>query len=374
MSQIIYKAFKTRIYPTEEQIIYFNKCFGVSRFAYNWFLNEQKINYKNNTQMSWKQSRDKFMNYRNQIPWIFEIKSRVYRYAQGDLMEAYDRFFKGKSNQPKFKSKKKKNKQSFSTDICKILNKNLFYIVGSNFNNKGYKNNRIKIKTSEDISWLKNIFKIIISKQNNIYYVSFNYKEIVEEKDLYQNNFTKTVGIDLGLKTFATQSDNKITKLPKQKIIKIENKIKVFQRVLSKKQRGSKNYYKVKTKLNKCYQKITNIKTDFLHKYTTWLCKNYKIIKIEDLNISGWLKNHKLTKSTSRSSLGTFRSMLNYKTQWYDSNLIIIDKWYASSKICSKCGNKKDKLKLSERVYICDKCELKMDRDLNAAINISLFK
>ena len=226
------------------------------------------------------------------------------------------------------------------------------------------------IKTSEDISFLKDkqIFQITILYDKLNYYVSFQYKDLKENE--YNNHNYDKVGIDVGLKTFAVQSDNKISKLPKRKIIKIEKRINKLNKILSKKQKGSNNYNKVRIKLNKCYKRITNIRRDFLNKYTTWLCKNYKEIHIENLNINGMLKNHKMAKAISRSSFDKFKWKLEYKSKFYDNKIVLVDTWYASSKICHCCGNKKKSLKLSDRVYVCDKCGYIQDRDLNAALNI----
>ncbi len=198
-------------------------------------------------------------------------------------------FYKNKTKHlPKFKSKKN-SKQSFGLNRCIVnvsnnkmspykkyynrFNGYIFYIAGKKISQKDKgKMNGYFIKTSENISFLKNkkIFNITISYDNTNYWVSFNYKE--EQNDIYNNHKKDIVGIDLGLKTFAIQSDNKKSFLPKQKIIKIEKRINKFNQILSKKQKDSNNYNKVKTKLNKCYKKITFIMNDFLHKYTTWLC------------------------------------------------------------------------------------------------------
>jgi putative transposase len=224
--------------------------------------------------------RKEFNNLRQiEFPFVLEVNNRIYGSAIGNADDAYKRFFKKQTKFPKYKSKKD-NKQSFSSDRCliTILDSNrrykkykslfdgyIFYISGKdNHNNDmiGY-----FIKTSENISFLQNkqIYQITISYDNLNYYVSFNYKEM--KNNIYNNHKYDKVGIDLGLKTFATQSDGKISKLPKQKIIKIEKRIKKLQRILSKKEKGSNNYNKVKTKLNKCYKRIANIRKDFLNKY-----------------------------------------------------------------------------------------------------------
>jgi putative transposase len=192
---------------------------------------------------------------------------------------------------------------------------------------------------------------------------------------IYNNNHSKsTIGIDLGLKIYATQSDGLITEFPKQRIITLENKIKKLQQILSNKQYNSNNYKKLLKKLNKLYKKIHNITFNFLNKYTTWLCKTYSEIHIENLNIQSMLKNHRMSKAIQRSCFYTFRNMLEYKSKLYNCNLIIIDRYFASSKICHNCGNKKQKLKLSDRIYKCDKCGYEEDRDLNAALNIRDWK
>ncbi len=269
---------------------------------------------------------------------------------------------------------KKNNKQSFSLDRCTIYghynkekyNDYIFYIAGGDNIKRG---KGFYIKTSENISFLKNkkIFQITISYDKLNYYVSFSYKE--EKNNIYNDYEKDIVGIDLGLKTFAVQSDNRISKIPKQKILKLEKRINKLNQILSEKEKDSNNYNKVRTKLNKCYKKITFIMNDFLHKYTTWLCKTYKVIKIEDLNISGMLKNKRLAKSIARCCFYNFRSFLEYKSKFYNNNLIIIDRYYPSSKRCHCCGNIKKDLKLSDRIYKCS-CGYENDRDLNAALNI----
>lgn len=370
-NQIIYKAFKTKIYPTKERIEYFNKCFGISRFAYNWYLNKMQEYYQLEIKKSFYELRKEFNECRElEFPFVLEVNSRVYGSALGNADTAYKMFFKKITKYPKFKSKKN-IKQSFSLDRCKIIDNNVFSITGEKIVGK---QNKYRIKTSENISFLKNkqVFLCTISYDGINYYVSFNYKE--QQNKLYNKHKYDIVGIDLGLKTFAIQSDNKIAKLPKQKIIKIEKKIKKLNQILSKKQYNSNNYNKVKTKLNKNYKKITSIKNDFLHKYATYLCKNYKTIKIEDLHVSNMMKNKRLAKSVQRSNFYEFRYMLEYKSKIYNNELIVIDMWYASSKTCHSCGNKKKDLKLSDRIYHCDKCGYINDRDLNAALNIRDYK
>lgn len=365
---IMNKGFKTKIYPTNEQIKYFNKCFGIRRLAYNWTLNKINENLKTKTLKQFKFGVEFNRLRETEFPFIFEVNNRVYKYAIEDCKKCYYDKSKGF---PKFKSKKNPV-QSFTTDL--IQNKkfnitNKTFTIKRNDSKKHLDNNKyLTIKTSESIKFLKNkkITGLSISYENNDYYVSFNYQTSTIE---YNNHKYDKIGIDLGLKTFSTQSDSKVSKLPKQ--IKIlEKKIEKQQSKMDKKVKNSNNYMKTKCKFNKLNKKLKNIRKDFLHKYTTYLTKTYKNIAIEDLKISNMNKNHNLAKSINRNSFYTFRSMLEYKVKWYNSNLVIVDQWYPSSKLCSICGNKKKDLKLSDRVYICDCCGSKMDRDLNASINL----
>ena len=221
----IYKSFKTRIYPTKEQIEYFNKCFGISRFAYNWYLENNQKYYEEGNRKSFYELRKEFnqLKYQKDYKWLLETNNKIMDCALGSANDAFKRFFNKQCNYPKYKSKHN-FKQSFASCRCIIYsnyshfkkNKRLFdgkhfYISGKQENRKC---NGYFIKTKEDIWFLKDkeIKLITILKENNEYYVSFAYKDNIN----YINNSTKKVGIDIGIKTFATQSDDKISQLPKR--------------------------------------------------------------------------------------------------------------------------------------------------------------
>lgn len=318
------------------------------------------------------------------LSFIFNVNSRVWRQAIGDANQAYEKFFNKVCNLPK-KRTKKDEKQTFSTERFTIKSNKSFRISGANVIGSGKRVGYI-IKTAENISFLKdlNVYRVTISYDKVNYYVSFDYK--ILKIDFYKNYENQIrfyyprkqiVGIDLGLKTYAVQSDGKVAIFPKKKILKLEKKIRKVQSIMSKKYNKtkkpweqSKNYYRMKTKFNKLQKRKTNITNDFLDKYTTWLVTHYQVIKIEDLKIKNMIKNHKLAKAISRCCFYRFRCMLDYKCKLYGSQLIIIDQFYPSSKLCYCCGNKKQKLSLGERKYICEKCGHEMDRDYNAALNI----
>lgn len=179
----------------------------------------------------------------------------------------------------------------------------------------------------------------------------------------------KSVGVDLGLKSFAILSDNTVIdniKFFREK----QSEIAKIQRYLSRKRKGSNRYIKNKLKIARLHNRIANRRHYFLHNVTTFLVDNYDVICIEDLNVSGMLSNHKLSKAISDTSFSMFRSMLEYKCDWYGKELVVIDRFFPSSKTCSKCGWKKEDLTLSDRVFKCENCGIEINRDLNAAINI----
>lgn len=179
----------------------------------------------------------------------------------------------------------------------------------------------------------------------------------------------KEVGIDLGIKEFATLSDGIVIDNPKY-LRENQSKISRIQKYMSRKTKGSNRWHKNRLKIARLHNKVSNRRLWFLHNLTTYLVNNYDTICIEDLNVSGMVKNHKLASSISDASFSLFRTLLEYKCEWYGKTLSVIDRFYPSSKTCSNCGWKKDDLSLSDRTFACGNCGIKIDRDLNAAINI----
>ena len=179
------------------------------------------------------------------------------------------------------------------------------------------------------------------------------------------------VGVDLGVKTLATLSDGTVIENPRL-LRKSERRLKMAQKALSRKAMGSKRCAKARAKVARIHAHVANQRQDAIHKATTWLASTYSEICIEDLNAVGMVKNHHLAKAVSDAAFGEFRRQLEYKTARTGARLHVVDRWYPSSKTCSKCGRVKAKLSLAERTYRCDGCGLVMDRDLNAAINIKV--
>lgn len=351
------KAFKYRIYPNKSQQILFAKTFGCVRVI--WNANVESFN-----------SYDKDANPKPKIitksdlitdkPWLNEISAAAIQQKIRDFQETSKQFFsktrKKRIGRPSFK--KKSGIQSYRLPNQK-------FSLGDN-----------KIRL-EKIGWVKMRVDRAIPDELKIlsctismnccgqYFVSV----LVETLILHKHKTGKMVGIDLGLKSFATLSgsvviDNiKFFREKQSEIVKI-------QRHLSRKKKGSNRYRKNKLRIARLHNKIANKRNYFLHSVTTYLADNYDVICIEDLNVSGMLSNHKLAKAISDTSFYQFRSMLEYKCNWYGKELVVIDRFYPSSKTCSKCGWKKEDLTLSDRVFKCENCGMEIDRDLNAAINI----
>ena len=209
--------------------------------------------------------------------------------------------------------------------------------------------------------------RMTVSRRAGRWYASLT----VERDDKPVTNPPKggAVGVDLGVKNLATLSDGTVVENPRP-LKKSERKLKKAQQELSRKTKGSNRRAKAKAKVTRLHAHVANQRLDGLHKFTTWLSRKYSDISIEDLHVAGMVKNHRLAKSIADAAFGEFRRQLEYKTDRTGATLHVVDRWFASSQTCSKCGSVKAKLSLSERTYRCDSCGLAMDRDLNAAINI----
>ena len=366
--KIIKKAYKFRIYPTLEQVIFFLKNFGCVRKVYNLMLDDRKKSYEEYKSTGIKTEYPTPAKYKEEYPYLKEVDSLALANAQLNLEKAFKNFLKNKDfGFPKYKCKSNPV-QSYTTN-----NQNTIYIKDSYIKLPKLKS-LVKIKLHREI---KGIIKSVTISKNSLdhYFVSILCEEEIEE--LPKTN--KNIGIDLGIKEFATMSD--CTKVENLKLSKeYEKKLKREQRKLSrrcklakdsdKKLSDSKNYQKQKKKVAKIHNKIRNKRKDFVNKLSTKIINNHDIICIEDLNIKGMLKNHKLAKSISDVSWSEFVRQLEYKANWYGRKIVKVPTFYPSSKTCSSCGNIKETLTLSERIYHCEYCGLEVDRDYNASINI----
>ena len=211
------------------------------------------------------------------------------------------------------------------------------------------------------------VLRMTVSRHAGRWYASLTVER--EDKPVTRAPKGGAVGIDLGVKTLATLSDGTVIANPRY-LRKSERRLKRAQKALSRKTMGSNRRAKARAKVARIHARVANQRGDAMHKATTWLASTYSDISIEDLNAAGMVKNHHLAKAVSDAAFGEFRRQLEYKTAHSGATLHVVDRWFASSKTCSKCGRVKAKLSLAERVYRCDGCGLVMDRDLNAAVNI----
>ena len=365
------KAYKFRIYPTEEQEIFFAKTFGCVRKVYNLMLNDRKKAYeevKNDT--SKKMTFPTPAKYKKEFPFLKEVDSLALANAQLHLDKAYKNFFRDKSvGFPRFKSKKNPV-QSYTTN-----NQNgTVALIDNKFIKVPKLKSLIRIKLHRQPKGM--IKSATVSRHSSgKYYISLLCKEEISE--LPKTN--SAIGIDLGITDFAILSDGQ--KIDNNRFTsKMEKKLKREQRKLSKrallaKNKGiplseAKNYQKQKRKVARLHEKVMNQRTDFLNKLSTEIIKNHDIICIEDLNVKGMLRNHKLARSISDVSWSSFVAKLQYKADWYGREIIKVDTWFPSSQICSECGHKDGKKSLDIREWTCPICHTHHDRDINASINI----
>ena len=365
------KAYKFRIYPTEEQEIFFAKTFGCVRKVYNLMLNDRKKAYEEvKNDPSKKMIFPTPAKYKKEFPFLKEVDSLALANAQLNLDKAYKNFFRDKSvGFPRFKSKKNPV-QSYTTN-----NQNgTVALIDSKFIKVPKLKSLIRIKLHRQPKG--RIKSATISRHaSGKYYISLLCKEEINE--LPKTN--SAIGIDLGITDFAILSDGQ--KIDNHKFTsKMEKKLKREQRKLSKrallaKNKGiplseAKNYQKQKRKVARLHEKVMNQRTDFLNKLSTEIIKNHDIICIEDLNVKGMLRNHKLARSISDVSWYSFVAKLQYKADWYGREIIKVDTWFPSSQICSECGHKDGKKSLDIREWTCPICHTHHDRDINASINI----
>ncbi|RBR28139.1 IS605 OrfB family transposase [Enterococcus cecorum] len=365
------KAYNFRIYPTEEQEIFFAKTFGCVRKVYNLMLNDRKKAYEEvKNDPSKKMTFPTPAKYKKEFPFLKEVDSLALANAQLHLDKAYKNFFRDKSvGFPRFKSKKNPV-QSYTTN-----NQNgTVALIDSKFIKVPKLKSLVRIKLHRQPKGM--IKSATVSRHaSGKYYISLLCKEEISE--LPKTN--SAIGIDLGITDFAILSDGQ--KIDNHKFTsKMEKKLKREQRKLSRrallaKKKGiplseAKNYQKQKRKVARLHEKVMNQRTDFLNKLSTEIIKNHDIICIEDLNVKGMLRNHKLARSISDVSWSSFVAKLQYKADWYGREIIKVDQWFPSSQICSECGHKDGKKSLDIREWTCPICHTHHDRDINASINI----
>lgn len=355
------KAFKFRIYPNKETAELLEQWFGQARFVWNYYLNKRTVTYKDTGKgLSYADNAKDLtlLKKQSEYSWLKECPSQALQQTLKHLDSAFKDFFSRGKGYPKFKSKKHSNNSLHFPQGFKILNNGIKIPKVTT---------TIKTKFHREIKG--NVRSIIVSKTPaGNYYVSiltdFEPSQLPKTKD--------KVGIDLGLKHFLIDSKGNKYNMP-HFIKKSQKKLTKLQRKLSKKQKSSNNREKVRLKIAKLYEHITNQRLDFLHKLSTKLVREYDLIATESLCVKGMIKNHKLAKHITNASWGNFLTLLEYKAKWYGKEIVKLDKFFPSSKMCNNCGYLKEDLKLSDRTITCPSCGNTYDRDINAAKNILTF-
>lgn len=366
------RAIKIRLYPNKAQEVQINKLLGCYRVVYNQCLARKINSYKENKISETRTSLSKFYHHElitdPNFNWLKEQNSKILKCAIADMLSAYKMFFKIHTGFPKFKSKHD-NKQSCRIEIGAISKRNVYtdYKLSlGNIKNIKFKCNK---KYAEYLQKHKNnIRQTALSKLPcGQYYLS-----ILVDGSLTHNGLKDTnnaIGIDLGIKDFVITSEGEVFNNLHFK--KKESKtLKKLQKQLSRKQKGSNNRNKARIKLAKQYKKINDRKQYYLHSVSNSLINENQVICMEDLNVKGMLKNHKLAESIQEMNFGEFRRILEYKAKWYNRRIVFVNRFYPSSKTCNHCGYINKQLKLSDRQWICPECGQLIERDYNAALNI----
>jgi putative transposase len=359
------RVHKIRLQPTAAQERYFAQACGTARFAYNWALAEWRREYEAGGKPNEAVLRRKLNSIKaDQFPWMSEVTKVAPQQAIKNLGTAFQHFFRRvklgqKPGYPRFK--KKGLRESFRADNGPAQGGEDAIESGGmrvKFPRCGW------VRMREALRFLGQIKSATISRMADGWYVALL---IETEQRLCAKQDLGVVGVDLGIKALATLSTGEVVIGPKPRRA-LDGRLRRLGRSLSRKQKGSANRQKAKAKLSQLHLRISNIRKDALHKLTTQLATAYSVITIEDLNVRGMVRNRSLARSVSDAGFGEFRQQLEYKAAMTGSKVIVVNRWFPSSKTCSSCGVIHN-MPLSARVMRCQ-CGNVMDRDLNAAINI----
>lgn len=362
------RAYKYRIYPTDDQKILLAKTFGCCRFVYNWALNLKIEAYRQEKKtIAYKEVQDRMVNeLKKENQWLTEVNSQALLNSIRNLDTAYKNFFRDTHavGFPKFKSRK--NKQSFQCpQHCRV----------------DFGKGTISIPKAKDIpAVLHRKFKgtvktvTVSMTPSGKYFASVLVDTAIQELPASAIQGDTALGIDLGIKSLAVCSDGRTFDNPKNLQGSLK-RLALLQKRLSRKRKGSANRNKARLRVARLQEHIANCRKDNLHKITHALThySQVRTICMEDLNVKGMQRNHNLAQAVGDASFGMFLTMLEYKCRWYGVNLIKIDRFAPSSKTCGQCGYVYKGLKLSERSWICPECGTHHDRDFNAAHNIKEF-
>ena len=372
------KSVKIRLSPTKEQEELMFQSVGIARFAYNWALSKWEEMYKEGLKPSKAKIRKEFNNSirkNDDFKWLYNVSGQITAQAFADLEDAYKNFFDGLAQRPKFKNKKKSKKS--------------FYV---RYDAIKFSNNRVNIEKIGKVKYSSNYKIPKLDKYTNprchfdgkYWYLTFGFEHGESQASL---NEDLSIGIDLGISHLAIVNhlDKPIKNINKSKEVRrLKKKLKRLQRQVSRKyemnKKGSKfvktnNIIKLERQIKLVHRRLNNIRNNHIHQATSKIIKlnPYRVV-MEDLNVSGMMKNKHLAEKIAEQKFYEFKRQMKYKCEFNKIEFFEADRWYPSSKACSCCKNIKKDLKLSDRTYICNECGLVIDRDKNASINLGNYK
>lgn len=364
------RAYKTKLRPTKKQAAYFYDCADVARFVYNWALGDRKERYEQGLPTNKFEQKKRFNALKiEQYPWLAEYPYRIVAYAFDDLDKAYQNFFRRvKAGNEKAGFPKFKNRHTSSKSFCT-----------GGLGDTRFESGRVKLPR---IGWVNlaekgyvpiegaKLNRATLSEKAGEWFISAQ----MEVADLAPVALDGVVGVDLGVKSLAVVSDGATFDNPKT-LAAHERRLARLQRELSRRKKGSSNRAKTKAKIAKLHNRISDTRRHTLHNVSAYAVRDMRpeTVVVEDLNVRGMVKNHSLAKAVSDASMGELRRQIEYKAAWQGTEIVVADRWFASSKTCSNCGHVKESLGLSERVYVCECCGVTLDRDYNAALNLAQY-
>lgn len=358
-------AHKIALAPNNKQATYFARAAGTARFAYNWALAEWQRHYE-----AWKQDntlpKPSQVALRRQLnavkrvdyPWMLEVTKNAPQMAIIQLGTAFRNFFAGRARYPRFRKKGVHDRFTVTNDQ--------FTVAGAYIRVPGLG----WVRMRERLRFTGKIMSATFSRVADRWFVSITVES--EDQPKHQAENQGTVGVDLGITALAVLSTGEKEPGPKAHTVLL-SRLRRLSLVLSRKQKGSSNRAEAKRKLARLHARISNIRLDALHKLTSDISRRFDTVGIEDLNVRGMVKNRHLARSIADMSFFEFRRQLEYKVERRGGRVVVADRWFASSKICSACGRKLDQLPLSIRQWACPACGSMHDRDINAAINLANY-
>ncbi len=349
-------AHKIELNPNNKQATYFAKACGVARFAYNWALAEWKRRYEAGEKPSEPLLRRELNAIKREaFPWMLEVTKNAPQMAIIQLGEAFKNFFKKRARYPQFRQKGRDDRFTLTNDQF-ALNGPTIRIPHLGW-----------VRMHESLRLIGKILSATISRKDDRWFVSIALETPKPLPGTCENQ--AVIGVDLGVSDFATLSNGETIRGPKPHQA-LMNRLRRLSRSLSRKQKGSRNRNKAKIKLAKLHYRIGTIRRDAIHQLTTYLTRHYAVIGIEDLNVQGMMKMRSLSRAIADMGFYEFRRQLEYKAVINNSQIVVADRWFASSKICSVCDNRVTALSLSVRAWICPSCGSFHQRDVNAAMNL----